>query len=96
MYSGPTDFTHSSRSYDDEDAALQAALKASMDDLPTDWAPPELKKPETVTWKPAPSETPRPVPSASMHTTGAGGSKFKEELEVDDEDVQTETLTAGE
>nr|XP_018260941.1 ataxin-3 [Kwoniella dejecticola CBS 10117]OBR83099.1 ataxin-3 [Kwoniella dejecticola CBS 10117] len=39
-YTGPTDFQFNSRSYDDEDEALQAALKASMNDLPPDWQPP--------------------------------------------------------
>lgn len=40
---GPTDFAMQSRSYDDEDTALQAALKASMQDLPADWKAPEIK-----------------------------------------------------
>lgn len=40
---GPSDFTFQSRSYDDEDQALQAALKASMEDLPADWKAPETK-----------------------------------------------------
>ena len=40
---GPSDFTFQSRSYDDEDQALQAALKASMEDLPADWKAPEPK-----------------------------------------------------
>lgn len=40
---GPTDFAMQSRSYDDEDEALQAALKASMQDLPADWKAPENK-----------------------------------------------------
>jgi hypothetical protein len=40
---GPSDFAFQSRSYDDEDEALQAALKASMDDLPADWKAPEVK-----------------------------------------------------
>lgn len=42
-HSGPTDFAKQSRSYDDEDEALQAALKASMQDLPADWKAPEVK-----------------------------------------------------
>lgn len=41
--SGPMDFAMQSRSYDDEDEALQAALKASMQDLPADWKAPEVK-----------------------------------------------------
>lgn len=39
----PLDFAMQSRSYDDEDEALQAALKASMQDLPADWKAPEVK-----------------------------------------------------
>lgn len=39
----PTDFQYHSRSYDDEDEALQAALKASMDDLPPGWQPPKIE-----------------------------------------------------
>lgn len=42
-FAGPTDFAMQSRSYDDEDEALQAALKASMQDLPPDWKAPEVK-----------------------------------------------------
>jgi len=42
-HGGPSDFAFQSRSYDDEDEALQAALKASMDDLPSDWQAPEVK-----------------------------------------------------
>lgn len=41
----PTDFAFQSRSYDDEDAALQAALKASMEDVPAGWVAPEFKRP---------------------------------------------------
>lgn len=40
---GASDFAFQSRSYDDEDQALQAALKASMEDLPADWKAPEAK-----------------------------------------------------
>jgi len=103
MYSGPTDFIHTSRSYDDEDAALQAALKASMDDLPADWVskpkPTERVSKKTSPKKAAPApppiETKQPAPVQAVTSSGAAGSKFKEELEVDDEDVQTEPLSAG-
>ncbi|OCF38314.1 ataxin-3, partial [Kwoniella heveanensis CBS 569] len=77
-YSGPTDFQFQSRSYDDEDAALQAALKASMMDLPPGWeAPPELppkasEKPvlqSTITTnQSAASSRPSTEPSASTST----------------------------
>ncbi|WWC91646.1 uncharacterized protein L201_006592 [Kwoniella dendrophila CBS 6074] len=48
-YSGPTDFQFNSRSYDDEDEALQAALKASMNDLPPNWKPPPELPPKLET-----------------------------------------------
>lgn len=38
------DFQFHSRSYDDEDEALQAALKASMDDLPPGWQAPKIEE----------------------------------------------------
>ncbi|WVQ84709.1 hypothetical protein IAT38_006865 [Cryptococcus sp. DSM 104549] len=67
-YTGPTDFSFHARSYDDEDEALQAALKASMADLPEGWvAPPEL----------GPKESEKPVlmkqPLREV-SQGAGGS----------------------
>ncbi|ORX40651.1 Josephin-domain-containing protein [Kockovaella imperatae] len=37
------DFTQHQRDYDDEDAALQAALRASMEDIPSDWVAPTLQ-----------------------------------------------------
>lgn len=40
----PMDFQFHSRSYDDEDEALQAALKASMDDLPPGWQAPKIEE----------------------------------------------------
>lgn len=43
MYGGgPTDFQFHNRSYDDEDEALQAALRASMEDVPEGFMMPEL------------------------------------------------------
>jgi len=99
MYSGPTDFALHSRSYDDEDAALQAALKASMDDLPPDWVAPEVEAKEKVTKKPTPAPPPllttKPVAAPPVTSPGAAGSNFKEEIEAEDEDVQTEPLSAG-
>ncbi|RXK36993.1 hypothetical protein M231_05757 [Tremella mesenterica] len=41
-YMVPMDFRHDNRRYDDEDQALQAALRASMEDLPEGWEAPKL------------------------------------------------------
>lgn len=98
-YGGPTDFQYTSRSYDDEDAALQAALKASMDDLPEGWVAPvwEEKKAQKqeAPAQAAPAPTAAPVLDPPVEDTGAG-SKFKEEIEDDDDDEPTEQLSAGE
>ena len=98
-YTGPTDFAFHSRSYDDEDAALQAALKASMEDLPPDWEAPVLEPKEKPIEKraPAPVAAPEPVPEppAPAQAELAGGSRFKEELDDEDEEP-TEQLSPGE
>ena len=106
-YGGPTDFQYTSRSYDDEDAALQAALKASMDDLPQGWVAPvwEEKKVQKQTAA-IPTAVPAVVPSGGDtgrsgfegekgKTESVTGSKFKEELDEDDDDEPTEQLSAG-
>jgi ataxin-3 len=95
------DFSMQSRSYDDEDAALQAALKASMDDLPPGWEPPkEEPKPKIGQKKATPTAT---TPSAAVadHVNTGGvasgpvaGSQFKEELD-DDDDGPAEVVSAG-
>jgi hypothetical protein len=107
-YGGPTDFQYTSRSYDDEDAALQAALKASMDDLPEGWVAPvwEEKKVQNQS-----AAVPALAPVAAVHagdaetagnesrdgkTESATGSKFVEELDEDDDDEPAEQLSAGE
>jgi ataxin-3 len=59
-YSGATDFQRLNRSYDDEDAALQAALRASMEDVPAGWVAPDLK-PKKAEARKLP-ETPTTVP----------------------------------
>ena len=56
-FSGAVDFMQQSRSYDDEDAALQAALKASMEDVPAGWEPPKFDKPKAL---------PKPQPKAAQ------------------------------
>lgn len=99
-YAAPMDFAQHSRSYDDEDAALQAALKASMDDLPADWVPPKLEpKEKPIEKRPLPSPA---APAPAISTAGvpavsgpASGSKFKEEIE-DDDDAPVEELSPGE
>ena len=99
MYAGPTDFSFHSRSYDDEDAALQAALKASMDDVPTGWVLPELESKEKVVKKDEPSRvqirSEQPVTATPPMIQGTGGSKFQENIEDDEEEMQAETLTPG-
>lgn len=56
------DFRYHSRSYDDEDAALQAALKASMADIPSGWVPPALEKKKPVQPKAQPKALPEVPP----------------------------------
>lgn len=76
----PTDFKYHNRSYDDEDEALQAALKASMADLPPGFEMPELKPLQPAPVKkqsqPAPEKkaapakrAPEPVAESSRTTT---------------------------
>ncbi|WVR07737.1 hypothetical protein IAU60_004780 [Kwoniella sp. DSM 27419] len=81
----PTDFQFQSRSYDDEDEALQAALKASMMDVPAGWVAPELK--ETKLPSPAVKSPPaaaQAAPSASL--PGAKDPSDDAIKEVEDED----------
>lgn len=72
-YGGPTDFQYNTRSYDDEDEALQAALRASMEDLPEDYVMPELpplnapppRREATPPQQEVAPEAPSPAPAAS-------------------------------
>lgn len=94
-YAGPTDFAFQSRSYDDEDAALQAALKASMEDLPPGWEAPELKpKEKPIQRKASVPVVPSPPVAQPAAEETASGSRFREEIE-DDDDEPIEQLTAG-
>lgn len=95
------DFSMQSRSYDDEDAALQAALKASMDDLPPGWEPPkEEPKPKIGQNTATPTATTPSVAAAGNANTGGvasgpvAGSQFKEELD-DDDDGPAQVVSAG-
>jgi ataxin-3 len=100
-YDAPMDFAHHSRSYDDEDAALQAALKASMDDLPPDWVAPVLPPKDKPIQKrplPTPATAPSPSPATAEQPASAGlahGSRFKEEIEEDDDDAPAEEFSPG-
>lgn len=99
QYGGPTDFAFQSRSYDDEDAALQAALKASMDELPEGFVLPELKpiEPPSI-MRPTP---PAPAPAASDPETKAESKVDDEEedeedvIEEDDDDEPAQSLSPG-
>ncbi|WVF73055.1 hypothetical protein IAT40_007873 [Kwoniella sp. CBS 6097] len=95
FYSGPTDFQFQSRSYDDEDAALQAALKASMMDLPEGWeAPPELppKASEKPILKPATTGTRSSGPKAAAPATSesAAAAPVNWRPAASDSDVHTQ------
>ncbi|RSH91822.1 hypothetical protein EHS25_009192 [Saitozyma podzolica] len=102
-YGGPMDFAFQSRSYDDEDAALQAALKASMDDLPPGWVAPVFEE-NPVARKPSQSDrvsppvtstsTSAPAPAA-VAPPGLSAQNRDEEIEEDDEvdEPQVEELS---
>jgi ataxin-3 len=98
QYGGPTDFAFHSRSYDDEDSALQAALKASMEGLPDGFVMPELKpiEPPSI-MRPAP---PPPAPvAAEPEAEAESKSKHEEEdvdiVEDDDDDKPAKALSPG-
>jgi len=94
-YGGPTDFTFQSRSYDDEDEALQRALKASMEGLPEGFVMPELKpiEPPSIL-KPTPPPVapvaPQPEPAQPKPDND------DEELDEDDDDEPAKVLSPGE
>jgi ataxin-3 len=105
-YGGPMDFAFQSRSYDDEDAALQAALKASMDDLPPGWVAPVFEE-KPVARKPSQSDrvsppvtstsTSAPAPAA-VAAPGPSAQNRDEEIEEDDDvdEPPPEELSPGE
>jgi ataxin-3 len=98
------DFTYHSRSYDDEDAALQAALKASMEDVPKGWVAPELpvkrgeKKREEPAQAAMQAQVAPSVAPPAMGEVAKGAAKSGNEVveEDEDDDVPAEALTAGE
>lgn len=103
-YAGTMDFQFQSRSYDDEDEALQAALKASMTDLPEGWEMPDILKPEserqaftttTSIMTTTTTTTPPVAPEAQREESPVATSVAEEkdivesnEVEDDSDDVQ--------
>ena len=74
------DFSAHQRDYDDEDAALQAALKASMEDIPSDWVAPPLQtskpaKPSRAAVDPVAREQSIPAKNGSKMAQGTGGGE---------------------
>ncbi|WVO12515.1 hypothetical protein L204_100115 [Cryptococcus depauperatus] len=93
-YSGPTDFQFQSRSYDDEDKALQAALKASMADLPEGWVAPDIKQESTSLISKTSQEA--PVPITPTPPIPESSPIVKNDKLEDDDDLPAEELTAEE
>lgn len=74
---GASDFAHHTRAYDDEDAAFQAALRASMEDVPVDWVAPDFKKKKANAVSDGKRELPTPpvaAPVATQNWRPAGGA----------------------
>lgn len=95
VYAGPTDFAFNSRSYDDEDEALQAALKASMQGLPDDFVMPELKpisQPSILKPKPNPPPQAPPVPEPEPERVV---EEEDDEIEDYDDDEPAKSLSPG-
>lgn len=108
---GPTDFQHYDRAYDDEDAAFQAALRASMEDVPEGWTLPDLGKKTVQPSQPVTgSEAGRgkrelPIPPAQPATAAptqnwkpAGGApaRVQAEAEVAEKEAEEAPLTPTE
>jgi ataxin-3 len=74
-----TSYNHLNRVYDDDDAELQAALRASLDQMPEGFVMPELSQQP----KPIP-ESSIPVPSAHSSAAQAKSSEPREADEVPD------------
>lgn len=96
----PSDFKYHNRSYDDEDEALQAALKASMADLPPGFEMPELKPLNPVPVKktqPAPekkaSSSSAPEPRAESSRTATQRWRPAEPSEDALQDAPPDTVT---
>lgn len=76
---GPSDFKYHNRSYDDEDEALQAALKASMADIPVGFEMPELKPLNPVPVKKSAQAVPEKPSSAPVPEPRAESSRVATE-----------------
>lgn len=96
MYGGPVDFAFQSRSYDDEDEALQLALKASMEGLPQDFVMPELKPIQPPSILRSPPLQAAPVAPAPELAKLDNDDAELEELEEDDDDEPAKALSPGE
>lgn len=86
-FNQPSDFQYQHRSYDDEDEALQAALRASMEDVPDGYVMPELAPKDAVV-RPARRQTPPltiPEPEA---VASAPVTPAKSTNTVDDDDSE--------
>lgn len=79
-FDAPTDFKYHNRSYDDEDEALQAALKASMADLPPGFEMPELQplKPAPVKKQSQPAPEKKTAPATRAPEPVAESSRTTE------------------
>ncbi|WVQ72513.1 hypothetical protein IAR50_002070 [Cryptococcus sp. DSM 104548] len=110
-YTGPTDFQQHARSYDDEDAALQAALKASMADVPQGWELPDMWKEGQAGTRsgtgsapsmaapadPAPAPAQQPAqPWSVRQDEAAPAQEQKDEVEDDDDDEPAEEVSPEE
>ncbi|OWZ76521.1 ataxin-3 [Cryptococcus neoformans Tu401-1] len=98
-YAGTMDFQFQSRSYDDEDEALQAALKASMADLPEGWEMPDILKPEserqafttTTTTTATTTTTPPVAPEMQREETPVATPPVEEEDIVESNEVEDDS-----
>ncbi|CAK9783282.1 Josephin-domain-containing protein [Cutaneotrichosporon oleaginosum] len=87
MYGGPTDFQYHNRSYDDEDEALQAALRASMEDVPDGYVMPELAPLSAIPPRASPPlPTPPPVAAPAAPSPSPLRSATREDSIIEDTD----------
>lgn len=90
--SQPMDFQYLQRSYDDEDEALQAALRASMEDVPAGFVLPELPAKDMPIHESPPIAIPEPEPEAKEEVPV---TPAKSSGTVEDDDEPARELSAG-
>jgi ataxin-3 len=99
-YGGPTDFQYNNRSYDDEDEALQAALRASMEDVPDGYVMPELAPihppPPPRVSPPQEAAAPVAVPEPPSPTPVRSESREDSIIEDTDDDEPAHEPSPGE